>query len=121
MIKLAIPSKGNNVDNHFGHCDYFSIVELDDQKEIVNQFKMQTSKSCGCKTNLAEELSEQGVTFLLAGGIGQGAIAKLKTQNIEVLAGFHGTIEEAVKKWKSNDYLTHIPICVDHGHGDCSH
>lgn len=118
-MKLAIPSRENRVDNHFGHCDYFSIIELNDEKEVVNQFKMETSKSCGCKTNLAEDLSNEGVTLLLAGGIGQGAVAKLQSQNVEVLAGFDGTIEEAVEKWKNKNYLTHVPICVEHD--NCSH
>lgn len=119
MIKIAIPSKENVVDNHFGHCSYFSIVELDDNREIKKVLKKETSKNCGCKTNLAEELAAEGVTVLLAGGIGQGAINKLKSQNIEVLAGFQGTIEEAIYQWKNNNYRLDIPICVDHE--NCSH
>ena len=119
MTKLAIPTRENQVDNHFGHCEFFSIIELNDQKEITGQFELESSKSCGCKTNLAEELAGEGVTLLLAGGIGQGAINKLKSQNIEVLAGFSGTIEEAIEKWKTNNYQINMPICVEHH--NCSH
>ena len=119
MIKIAIPTKNNQVDDHFGHCEYFSIIEVDDNKKMTSQFKIESSKSCGCKTNLAEELANEGVTILLAGGIGQGAINKLKSQNIEVLAGFNGTIEEAIERWKNNKYPGIIPICVEHH--NCSH
>lgn len=119
MIKLAIPTKGNMVDDHFGHCEYFSIIELNDNKEVTGKFERESSKSCGCKTNLAEELANEGVSILLAGGIGQGAIDKLKEYNIQVLAGFKGTIAEAIEKWKTNKYTFDIPICVEHH--NCSH
>lgn len=119
MIKLAIPTKNNQVDNHFGHCEYFSIVELNDNREIVAQSTVESSKSCGCKTNLAEELAKAGVTLLLAGGIGQGAIDKLKSQNIEVLAGFNGPVETAIEKWKNHTYPAIVPICVEHH--NCGH
>lgn len=107
------------VDDHFGHCEYFSIVELNDKKEIIAEYNLESSENCGCKTNLAEELALQGVSILLAGGIGQGAINKLKAQNIKVLAGFKGTITEAVASWKNNKYQIDIPICVEHD--ECSH
>lgn len=119
MIKIAIPSKSDQVDDHFGHCEYFSIIELDDNRKIKSQTKKATSKSCGCKTNLAEELANEGVSILLAGGIGQGAVSKLKMQNIEVIAGFKGTIDEAIEKWKTNNYQVDISICVEHH--NCSH
>ncbi|MGQ7869889.1 NifB/NifX family molybdenum-iron cluster-binding protein [Sunxiuqinia sp. sy24] len=119
MIKIAIPSKENRVDHHFGHCEYLTIIELNDQLEILKLSPKVTARSCGCKSNLAEELASEGVKFLLAGGIGQGAINKLKTQNIEVIAGFQGTIEEVIEKWKAKDYPADISICTEHH--SCSH
>lgn len=119
MIKIAIPSKANQIDNHFGHCEYFSIVELNDQLKITKQYTMAAAENCGCKSNLALDLAADGVSVLLAGGIGQGAISKLKSVNIEVLAGFSGTIEEVIERWKSKDYQVDISVCRDHD--SCSH
>ncbi len=120
MTKIAIPTKGSSVDGHFGHCEFFSIIELNDNQEIVQQYAKTSAEGCGCKSNLAEELAQDGVTLLLAGGIGQGAIQKLKAQNITVLTGFSGTIEEAVNQWKNKDYHTDLSICTEH-HGNCEH
>ncbi len=119
MIKIAIPSKANQIDNHFGHCEYFSIVELNDQLEITKQYKMAAAENCGCKSDLAQELAAEGISVLLAGGIGQGAINKLKSANINVLAGFTGSIEEVVERWKRKDYQVDISVCREHD--SCSH
>ncbi|HKJ40748.1 MAG TPA: NifB/NifX family molybdenum-iron cluster-binding protein [Sunxiuqinia sp.] len=118
-MKIAIPSRSDMVDNHFGHCEYFSIIEVDNQKQVTQKSAMATSKSCGCKSNLAEELAQEGVTLLLAGGIGQGAVSKLKLQNIEVLTGFRGSIDEAIKQWKNNKFQLNQTTCVEHH--NCSH
>ena len=119
MIKIAIPSKENQVDNHFGHCEYFSVIELNDELEVTHQYEMPASENCGCKSNLAEKLAAEGVTILLAGGIGQGAINKLRSANIEVLAGFSGTSKEVINRWKSKDYRVDISACSQHD--SCSH
>ncbi len=118
-MKIAIPTKENKVDNHFGHCEYFTIFEMNDQQELVGTERLNASIECGCKSNLAEELAEKGVTLLLAGGIGGGAINKLKQQNIEVITGFNGDIKLALDQWKRNDYKTNISICREHD--ECSH
>jgi predicted Fe-Mo cluster-binding NifX family protein len=114
MNIIAIPTKDNKVDDHFGHCDFFTIIRVDSSKRVVSRTNMESSKACGCKTNLAEDLAKAGVSILLAGGIGQGAINKLKGQNIQVLAGFKGSVEEAIENWKNNNFFLDIPICTDH-------
>lgn len=118
-MKLAIPTRSDMVDSHFGHCEYFSIIEIDDQQRVTKKFTMETSKNCGCKTNLADELAQEGVTLLLAGGIGQGAINKLKLSNIEVLTGFKGSVDSAIEQWKTNKYHFNQEICAEHH--NCSH
>lgn len=118
-MKIAIPTKDNRVDDHFGHCDYFSVFELNDKNEVVSTSQIKTSKECGCKSNLAEVLAAEKVNVMLAAGIGQGAVNKLKMQNIEVIAGFKCSIEEALAKYLRKDYQTTFSICVEHG--ECSH
>lgn len=35
-MKIAVPSKGSEVDNHFGHCDHFQVFTISDTKEIIS-------------------------------------------------------------------------------------
>ena len=37
MKKIAIPTREGMVDDHFGHCAYYTVVTLDEQNQIVNQ------------------------------------------------------------------------------------
>ena len=34
-MKIALPSNGTEVDEHFGHCQCFTIFEVDDENKIV--------------------------------------------------------------------------------------
>lgn len=78
-MKIAIPTKSNNqIDAHFGHCEFFIIFTISENKEVLNQEKMESPQSCGCKSNLASDLSAVGVSIMLTGGIGEGAVKKLK-------------------------------------------
>ncbi len=99
-MKIAIPTKeGNRIDDHFGHCEFYSIFTVENN-EVVNKQTLQSPQGCGCKSNIAYDLADMGVKIMLAGGIGNGAINKLKSQNIEVIRNCKGDVDVLV-----NDYL----------------
>lgn len=113
-MRIAIPTKDGRIDNHFGHCEFFTLIDLNDQKQVNETGTLAGSNECGCKSNLAEELATAKVDLMLASGIGEGAIRKLKQQHIEVIAGFTGTVEDVLEKYLKNQYLPAFTICTDH-------
>lgn len=32
-MKIALPSRHNNIDDHFGHCEYFTVYTVDTSKK----------------------------------------------------------------------------------------
>ena len=41
MVKLiAIPTREDMVDDHFGHCAYYTVVTLDEQNQVVKQERL---------------------------------------------------------------------------------
>ena len=34
MKKIAIPTRENMVDDHFGHCAYYTIVTINEEKPV---------------------------------------------------------------------------------------
>ena len=74
-MKIAVPTRDGNVDNHFGHCAYYTIFDIVDGK-VVNVSKMASPEGCGCKSGIAPVLRQMGVMVMLAGNIGQGAVQK---------------------------------------------
>ena len=36
---LAIPTREGMVDDHFGHCAYYTVIALNDQKQVEHRFR----------------------------------------------------------------------------------
>ena len=48
-MKIAIPTKENNqIDAHFGHCEFYTIFVISDNKEIMAETILVSPKGCGC-------------------------------------------------------------------------
>lgn len=95
-MKIAVPTRGNVIDDHFGHCEFYTLFTVDDAKNITDTETLPSPQGCGCKSNIASVLKEKGVSVMLAGSMGDGALKVLTDQNIKVLRGCKGE----VKSWK---------------------
>jgi predicted Fe-Mo cluster-binding NifX family protein len=99
-MKIAVPVTANGeIDGHFGHCEFYSIYAVSENNEIQNVQTIKSEQGCGCKSNIAYVLAESGVTIMLAGGIGGGAINVLNSVGIEVVRGCSGNAQEIVKQF----------------------
>ena len=119
IMKIAVPTRDGVVDAHFGHCAYFSVFTVEG-KEIKSEDKVESPETCGCKSGIAGDLARMGVTKLVAGNIGEGAVRVLSSYGIEVLRGADGSARKAVE-----DYLAGKPFdgganCHEH-HEGCEH
>lgn len=116
-MKIALPSRNNNIDDHFGHCEYYTIFTVDTQtKEITDSETIPSPKGCGCKSNIATTLSDMGVKVLLAGNMGEGAVRVLNNAGIEVLRGCSGDVKTVALKWLEGFLVDSGDFCHSH---DC--
>lgn len=118
-MKIALPTRGNTIDSHFGHCEFYTIFTVDN-KEITNQETLPSPAGCGCKSNIASVLAEKGVSVMLAGNMGDGAVSVLKNAGIEVVRGCNGDVKEVALAWLSGSITDSGDSCHEHGH-DCHH
>jgi predicted Fe-Mo cluster-binding NifX family protein len=127
MKKIAIPVDINNqLEDHFGHCDHYEIFTISNDNKIVNTQTLESAQGCGCKSNIANILAENGITIMLAGGIGGGAINVLNQCNVEVIRGCSGETKEIVNKYLKGKIIDSGESCLhhenEHGQGhQCSH
>jgi predicted Fe-Mo cluster-binding NifX family protein len=126
-MKIAVPiTNENQIDGHFGHCDSYGVFTISEKNEIVEIKKVGSPEGCGCKSNIAAVLALDGVTVLLAGGIGGGAINVLNNSGIEVIRGCSGDATEVVKLYLKGSIEDSGSSCHQHeahhqdGH-TCSH
>lgn len=119
-MKIALPSRQNLIDDHFGHCEYFTVFTVDTgSKKIVAEETVASPVGCGCKSNIAQTLSEIGVKVMLAGNMGDGAIRVLNNSGIEVLRGCSGDVKAVALKWLEGALEDSGDSCHEHGH-ECS-
>ncbi len=120
-MKIALPSRNNNIDNHFGHCEYFTVFTVNTEtKEILSCETVQPPAGCGCKSNIASTLANMGVKVMLAGNMGNGAVNKLNTVGIEVIRGCSGDIKTVALNYLNGSIKDSGILCESHGH-ECSH
>ncbi|SHH33738.1 NifB/NifX family molybdenum-iron cluster-binding protein [Clostridium grantii] len=99
-MKIALPSRDNLIDDHFGHCEYFTVYTIDlNSKEILSEETIPSPAGCGCKSNIAKILADKGVSLMLAGNMGGGAVNVLNNSGIEVIRGCSGDLKTVSAKW----------------------
>jgi predicted Fe-Mo cluster-binding NifX family protein len=116
-MRVAVPVRQNGqIDDHFGHCEYYRIYSLNDSGEISEVQNIPSLQGCGCKSNIAMILAENGVQVMLAGGIGGGAIQVLNNSGIQVIRGCAGSAEKTVRMWAAGQISDSGESCAHHEH-----
>ena len=115
-MRIAIPTRENNVDDHFGHCDHYTVFTVDENKTVISSERLGSPQGCGCKSNIASVMQEMGITVMLAGNMGMGAFNKLSQHGIKVVRGCHGAIEDVLKAYLSGAIKDSEESCSQH---DC--
>ena len=118
-MKIALPTRQNLIDSHFGHCEYYTILTTDeDNKKIIAEEVIPSPVGCGCKSNIASTLAQMGVTLLLAGNMGDGAVNVLSNAGIKVVRGCSGDVKTVALKWLEGSLTDSGDSCHEH---ECDH
>ena len=81
---FAIPLEGGRLCSHFGHCEQFSIINVEDKSILADKLVTPPPHEPGL---LPRWLADMGVTNIIAGGMGQKAIDLFHAQTINVFVG----------------------------------
>jgi predicted Fe-Mo cluster-binding NifX family protein len=113
-MKIAVPTSGGTVDEHFGHCESFTIFTADEHKKILSQEQLTPPQGCGCKSEIIPMLSQMGVSVMLAGNMGEGARIKLEQNGINVFRGCSGDAKKTVESWLAGNVADSGQGCQSH-------
>lgn len=85
-MRIAIPMTGDSMEQHFGHCERFALLDID---SATNQISAKTEvKAPEHQPGLLPRwLKERDVTHVIAGGMGTHARSLCGELSIEVVAG----------------------------------
>ena len=115
IMKIAVPTVGDQIDQHFGHCEKYSVFTIADNAIQTLEY-MDSPAGCGCKSNMAGVLAQSGVKILIAGGIGNGAVNVLANNGIKTIKGASGTVRTAVELFLQGKLVDSGDICQSHAH-----
>ncbi|HEM55495.1 MAG TPA: chromosome partitioning protein ParA, partial [Thermodesulfobium narugense] len=121
FMRIAIPMAQGELCAHFGHCEVFGVVDVEDGKIVKEEYLTPPPHAPGVIPNW---LAQQKVNVVLTGGMGPMAQNLMRQNGIEVITGVSGgTLREVVDAYLNNRLVIGKNSC-DHEHGkghECKH
>lgn len=112
-MRCAVPVAGGMVSSHFGHCEQFALFDVDEQNKRI--LRKELVSSPGHQPGLLPEwLAEQGVSLVIAGGMGSRAQGLFRQNRISVVIGTMESDPEKVVLDYLNGMLDTGPNICDH-------
>jgi len=112
-MRYAVPVSGGVVSQHFGHCEQFALIDVDEARKVI--VGKENIPSPGHEPGLLPVwLAEQGASVIIANGMGSRAQNLFRQNRIKVIIGvLEGDPERAVLNYISGTLATGDNIC-DH-------
>lgn len=113
-MKVAVPTKGTEIDDHFGHCEAYTIFNINANNVIESTEILPSPQGCGCKSNIASVLQNMGVSVMIAGSMGNGALNVLNRHDVVVLRGNTGEARFVVEQYLRGELQDSGEACDHH-------
>ena len=112
-MRYAVPISGGMLSQHFGHCEQFALIDVNEERgEIVN--KEMVSSPGHEPGALPRWLAEEGVSVVIAGGMGSRAQNLFNQSRIKVVINvLESDPEQAVLDYLAGSLKTGDSVC-DH-------
>lgn len=111
---VAIPSEGNMLCPHFGHCESFVLYDTETKsfRSLPNPGHQPGA--------LPAFLKIQGTKLVIAGGMGGRAQELFAENGIQVIVGISGNIHNVIAQYEKGELKSSGEVCSEHAHaGDC--
>ncbi len=112
-MKIAIPTANGKLCIHFGHCEVFTFFEIDPESKKINNVEQITPPPHEPGV-LPGWIADNGVTLVIAGGMGARAQSLFNAKGIEVIVGALPDHPETIVK-------NHLTGTLEVGANACDH
>ncbi|WP_448589830.1 iron-sulfur cluster carrier protein MrpORP [Thermodesulfobium sp.] len=114
VMRIAVPMAEGELCAHFGHCEVFGIVDVEDGKVVKEEYLTPPPHAPGVIPNW---LAEQKVNVVLTGGMGPMAQNLMRQNGIEVITGVSGgSLKDVIEAYLNGRLVLGSNVC-DHEHG----
>ncbi len=112
-MRVAIASDGQLVSEHFGHCQGFTIYEVEDSLRVKKEFVDNPGHKPGY---LPVFLKENNVDIIISGGMGSSAQNLFEQNGIEVIVGTSGLCDDVIGLYIDGSIKSTGSVCNEHMH-----
>ncbi|MEA2096894.1 MAG: NifB/NifX family molybdenum-iron cluster-binding protein [Candidatus Cloacimonadota bacterium] len=112
-MKIAIPTENNNVAQHFGRCQQYTLVDVENSKVTNIVVIDNPGHAPGA---IPKFLNEKGCNLIITGGMGQKAQQFFEQFNISWIIGVQGDVKSVINDFINNNLIVGDSTC-DHGEG----
>lgn len=129
IMKIAMPARNGQVNEHFGTTQEFAIIELENGKvkntQILSNEGLQHNHG-----GIANMLKNENIEAIICGGIGGHMIQALQQMGLKVVNGASGPLENVAEAFAAGTLVTRPTQCGcgggddhhhHHGDGGCAH
>lgn len=110
---IALPCKGTQIEEHFGHCETFRIFTVTDGLITKEEPVPNPGHKPGFLPNF---LADRGVNVMIASGMGGGAIEIFEERKVKVVLGAAGDAKAAVEAYLQGHLESTGSACEHHDH-----
>ena len=112
-MRYAVPVSNGKLSEHFGHCEHFALIDVDEAKKAI--LNKEIVPSPGHQPGvLPVWLAEQGTSVIIAVGMGSRAQSLFWDNRIQVVIGAIGEDPEGV-------VLNYLNGTLETGDNICDH
>ncbi len=110
-MRIAVPTAQGTLCPHFGHCEQFALVDVDEGKIVKTEYQTPPPHEPGV---LPAWLHELGANVIICGGMGMRAQQLFAQNDIKVVYGAPNLpAEEVIRAHLDGKLVTGDNIC-DH-------
>lgn len=118
-MKVAVATDKGLVADHFGHCESFTVYEIENNRIMRIHSTPKVEHTPGF---IPRYLAELGVNVIISSGMGSGAINLFNQFNIEIITGAKGHVQNIIEQYLEGKLISSNAVCHQHQHrGECEH
>lgn len=114
-VRIAVSVEAGEISQHFGHCEGFQIIDIENNKLVKEEFMANPGHKPGLLPRL---LHERQVNVVIAGGMGGGAVDMFNENCIDVITGASGKVANVVDSYLAGTLESSGSVCHEHQHAD---
>ena len=107
-MKIAVATENKQASAHFGHCEGFTVYEVNEGKVVNKSFTPNPGNRPGFLPVFLKELE---INVIIAGGMGASAQQLFNENGIEVVVGAEGVSDDLVEKYIKGELKSTDSFC----------